>query len=95
MDAKRYLCGDDATYREGLSESSRRSLIVQGGPMDTAELDLFRELPHAEAAIALRRIDDAAKRAGFRVAPAGEYRETMIALLASASPGSTAPRSRT
>ncbi|MYA99480.1 HD domain-containing protein, partial [Candidatus Poribacteria bacterium] len=31
--AKRYLCATDASYHDGLSEASKRSLIVQGGVM--------------------------------------------------------------
>lgn len=58
--AKRALAADPA-YRRGLSTGSRRSLALQGGPMRAAEAQLFLQCPHADAAIRLRRWDDAAK----------------------------------
>ena len=62
--AKRYLCATDPRYRRRLSEASMRSLDLQGGPMSPAEAAAFAALPHAEAAIALRRFDEAAKVPG-------------------------------
>lgn len=59
--AKRYLITTDDTYRATLSPSSLRSLEVQGGQMSDAELAAFREDPHWEGAVALRRWDDEAK----------------------------------
>lgn len=59
--AKRYLCGVDETYMAELSESSVKSLALQGGPMSKLEAEAFLASPHAEAAIRLRRYDDEAK----------------------------------
>jgi phosphonate degradation associated HDIG domain protein len=59
--AKRYLVAVDPGYAQSLSAASTRSLQLQGGPMTTAEAAEFLRLPHAQAAIALRRCDDAAK----------------------------------
>jgi phosphonate degradation associated HDIG domain protein len=60
--AKRYLVATDPGYAQGLSAASTRSLGLQGGSMTTAETEDFLRLPHAQAAIALRRWDDAAKQ---------------------------------
>jgi phosphonate degradation associated HDIG domain protein len=59
--AKRYLCAAEPGYLNQLSESSLVSLNLQGGPMSAGELAEFRRSPHFEAAVALRRWDDAAK----------------------------------
>lgn len=59
--AKRYLCAVDPSYREGLSEMSKRSLEWQGGPFSMEEAAAFIDLPYAADAVALRRWDDAAK----------------------------------
>ncbi|MFD6160846.1 HD domain-containing protein [Nocardia sp. NPDC060255] len=67
--AKRYLAATDSAHTEGLSPSSQRTLIAQGGPMNTAEIAEFEIDPDFEAALALRRADDAGKVVGLTVAP--------------------------
>lgn len=69
--AKRYLCAVDGHF-EKLAEDSRRSLVLQGGPMTAAEVDAFRREAHGEAAIRLRRYCDAAKTPTART-PAFEH----------------------
>jgi phosphonate degradation associated HDIG domain protein len=59
--AKRYLCAVDATYLQELSPPSLLSLQLQGGPMSENECREFAAQPFREAAITLRRWDDAAK----------------------------------
>jgi [1-hydroxy-2-(trimethylamino)ethyl]phosphonate dioxygenase len=59
--AKRFLVADEPDYFERLSSDSIRSLELQGGAMDTTEQAAFRAQPHFEAAVRLRRIDEAAK----------------------------------
>ncbi|MBV9892964.1 MAG: HD domain-containing protein [Chloroflexi bacterium] len=59
--AKRYLCATEPEYFEMLSPASKRSLVLQGGPMLPAEVEAFAQLPHAEDAVAVRRWDEAAK----------------------------------
>jgi phosphonate degradation associated HDIG domain protein len=63
--AKRYLCATDPVYLGLLSEASLCSLQLQGGPFTMEEAAEFRRLPHAEAAIALRRLDEKAKIPGL------------------------------
>lgn len=59
--AKRYLCQAEAGYQQNLSEESARSLALQGGPFSAAEAEAFLAKPYAQAAVALRRWDEAAK----------------------------------
>lgn len=59
--AKRYMTGVDPAYMGALSGPSMTSLMLQGGPMTAAEQEAFRAEPHWEAAVRLRRYDDAAK----------------------------------
>jgi len=59
--AKRYLCAVDSTYESQLSVPSKTSLALQGGPMSAEEVREFSQSPFCEAAVALRRWDDAAK----------------------------------
>jgi gamma-butyrobetaine dioxygenase len=59
--AKRYLCAAEPGYFGLLSAESVRTLGLQGGPMAPEEQAAFEALPHARAAVAVRRWDDAAK----------------------------------
>jgi len=59
--AKRYLCAIEPDYFALLSPDSVLSLGLQGGPMSAPEIVVFRAEPYAEAAVLLRRCDDAAK----------------------------------
>ena len=61
VSAKRYLCAVDADYLQQLSQPSTVSLSLQGGPMTAQEVDRFARHPFANAAVQLRRWDDAAK----------------------------------
>lgn len=59
--AKRYLVAAEPAYAATLSPASVYTLGVQGGPMTRAEMASFEATPYAEAAIRVRRWDDAAK----------------------------------
>lgn len=72
--AKRYRCAIDPAHRASLSEGSRRSLVLQGGPMGLAEVDRFEAHPAHSAAVQLRAWDDAGKVLGATVAPLADYR---------------------
>ena len=61
VDAKRYLCFKDEAYHASLSAASRTTLRHQGGPMDAHEAAEFERTGLADAALALRRCDEAAK----------------------------------
>ena len=73
--AKRYLCATDASYHDGLSEASKRSLIVQGGAMSDEEREAFEQIPHFRDALTLRRWDDLAKVKGLEPAELETYRD--------------------
>jgi gamma-butyrobetaine dioxygenase len=79
--AKRFLCATDPAYYGLLSEASRVSLALQGGPMSPAEAETFRGNPHAAAAVALRRWDEAAKIAGLATPPLEYFRSHLEAVL--------------
>lgn len=63
--AKRYLCAVEPGYLSQLSEPSRVSLELQGGPMSPKEVAEFAANPFASNATRLRRWDDTAKVAGL------------------------------
>lgn len=75
--AKRYLCAIDPTYLRQLSPPSLLSLRLQGGPMSEVERQEFATSPYCEAAVALRRWDDAAKDPNLQT-PSLEYFATYI-----------------
>lgn len=72
--AKRYLVATDAVHAEQLSESSRRTLVAQGGAMSSDEVRAFEGDPDFAAAVALRRADDAGKVVGLSVRPLDAWR---------------------
>ncbi len=78
VEAKRYLTATDAAYHDGLSSKSKRTLALQGGPIDSAQSAAFRSRAFAEDAVALRRWDDGGKVAGACV-PALEHFEALVA----------------
>ncbi|MBL1078642.1 HD domain-containing protein [Nocardia sp. 2] len=63
--AKRYLAAVDSGH--ALSPSSRRTLLAQGGPMTPGEVAAFESDPDFQAALELRRADDAGKVVGLSV----------------------------
>jgi phosphonate degradation associated HDIG domain protein len=71
VQAKRCLAANPAYWR-ALSEDSRRSLLLQGGPMDKGEVAVFRVSPWAMEALMLRRWDEAAKNPLWKVGELAE-----------------------
>jgi len=78
--AKRYLCATEPDYLGRLSAASVHSLGRQGGPMSAAEVAAFAAMPHAEAAMRLRRCDDGGKVDGLHVPDLLTYRERIAPL---------------
>lgn len=72
--AKRYLCATDPEYLAGLSDASRLSLALQGGPMSPPEAARFERDPDHAPAVRLRRWDDQAKVPGLVVPGPEHYR---------------------
>jgi phosphonate degradation associated HDIG domain protein len=79
--AKRYLCAVDPAYPDGLSAASRLSLRLQGGPFSPDEARRFEQEPFWQAAVAVRRWDDAAKVPGLIVPGLDHYRPCLEAAL--------------
>ena len=81
--AKRYLCATDDGYQGRLSAASVNSLMVQGGPMNTAELEQFESGPHYKDAVKLRLYDDDGKVAGLTIKTVTGYRGVLESLVSS------------
>lgn len=59
--AKRYLCAAEPGYAQGLSEASRRSLALQGGPLSPRQARRFEQGAFFADAVRLRRYDEGGK----------------------------------
>ncbi len=59
--AKRYRCAVDPRYLATLSDGSRRSLALQGGPYELDEVAAFESNPGFADAVRLRSWDDGGK----------------------------------
>jgi gamma-butyrobetaine dioxygenase len=79
--AKRYLCSTEPGYRERLSPASVVSLQLQGGPLSAEEVAQFNENPYAQAAVALRRWDEAAKTPGLKTPGLEHFRPHLVKAL--------------
>jgi gamma-butyrobetaine dioxygenase len=79
--AKRYLCTAEPGYLARLSPASVYTLSLQGGPMSGAGAAAFAAGPHAGAAVAVRRWDDAAKDPAAEVPGFDAYRPLLAGLL--------------
>ncbi len=77
VEAKRYRCAVDSGYQASLSAGSRRSLAVQGGPLDAHGVRTFERRPGTRDALRLRAWDDAGKVEGLEVASLVEYRDLL------------------
>ncbi len=62
--AKRWLVTTDPDYRARLSPLSIKTLALQGGDMDAAEIAAFEAAAFWQDAVRLRRADEAAKVVG-------------------------------
>lgn len=82
--AKRYVCSTNPQYYERLSADSRRTLVLQGGPLSPAEAEAFAEHPWAADALRLRVWDDGAKQGGWLPQPLEVYLARVQRLLAQA-----------
>ena len=78
VSAKRLLCSLDAAYYEGLSEASKRSFAVQGGPLSQFEAERLQALEGMPDAMALRRWDDRAKVHGVEVPELETYANVVL-----------------
>ncbi len=81
VDAKRYLTAVDKDYFATLSAASVNSLRLQGGPMSEDEIAAFEANPHYEAAVRLRKWDEAAKEKAAKAKPLEYFRPHLEAAL--------------
>jgi phosphonate degradation associated HDIG domain protein len=75
--AKRYLSAAEPGYFDRLSEASKLSLRLQGGPMSAEEQAKFGAEAYFQQAVALRRFDDEGKVVGMET-PGLAHFEPMI-----------------
>jgi gamma-butyrobetaine dioxygenase len=78
--AKRYLCTAEPGYFARLSPASVHTLSLQGGPLTLPEARVFERLPHADAAISVRRWDEAAKDPTLATPPFETFRDLLTHL---------------
>lgn len=75
--AKRYLVATDPAYEARLSAVSTLTLHHQGGPMTAAEVAQLGTDPDLDAALELRRADEAAKQPGRSVPGLDHWRPVL------------------
>ncbi len=74
VDAKKYLVATNPEYFEKLSDSSKKTLGIQGGAFSAKECEEFLRQDFANEAIQLRLWDDAAKVRGMSDASLDRFR---------------------
>jgi phosphonate degradation associated HDIG domain protein len=79
--AKRYLCWKEPNYLDELSDASRQSLRLQGGPMNDDEAHEFEQEPHFEIAVRVRRYDDMGKVPGMSTPDLDSFRPLVESFL--------------
>lgn len=79
--AKRYLVSTESEYFHRLSDASRQSYYLQGGPMDKNEIEEFTGHSYYREAVELRRWDDQAKDLSAEVEPAEAYQMDLFAAM--------------
>jgi gamma-butyrobetaine dioxygenase len=79
--AKRYLCATEPDYYAALSEESKRTLEVQGGPLDADGVRRFEQGKYAKDAVAVRRWDDQAKEPAVTPPEFGHFAPLLNQLL--------------
>jgi [1-hydroxy-2-(trimethylamino)ethyl]phosphonate dioxygenase len=70
---KRYLCATDETYYDKLSQASRHTLELQGGPMNETEVEAFRRNPYHAEAVRVRLWDEGGKDPQMATPPFRHY----------------------
>jgi 2-amino-1-hydroxyethylphosphonate dioxygenase (glycine-forming) len=76
--AKRYLTATNPSYYSQLSETSKKTLELQGGPMTPAEVAAFECDPLFKEKLRLRSWDEGAKIPGLLVTSLEFYRPAII-----------------
>ncbi len=79
--AKRYLCTMEPGYFARLAPDSVLSLSLQGGPMSAEECRAFQAGGFAQAAVTLRRFDEAAKDPDLATPPVAHFMAAVAACI--------------
>ena len=79
--AKRYLATVEPGYFDQLSDASKLSLKLQGGPMGGARIKAFEAEPFFTEAVRLRRWDEEGKIVGYQGPGAAHFDATVRACL--------------
>ncbi len=78
--AKRYLARDK-NYFNLLSEASKISLKLQGGPLNQEECIKFESQEYFKASILLRKFDEAAKKTDIKMKSINDYQKLLTSKL--------------
>jgi phosphonate degradation associated HDIG domain protein len=89
--AKRYLCAMESGYLERLSEASRQSLRLQGGPLSARQARRFEGAAFFAEALRLRRYDEGGKIDGAACKPLRGYGDLLAGLRAPDAPAPAWP----
>jgi predicted HD phosphohydrolase len=79
--AKRFLVATEPDYAGTLSAASVHTLRLQGGPMTPREVREFERLEHAHDAVAIRRLDEAAKDATRDAPGLDTHRDLLVRVI--------------
>ena len=74
--AKRYLARDKK-YFNFLSEASKISLKLQGGPLNNKESKEFEKKKYFKNSVLVRKFDEAAKKTGVKVKLIDDYKSLL------------------
>ena len=81
VNAKRYLVTVNSHYYQKLSDASKQTLALQGGPMNDEEVLTFQKMDYCRDLLRLRSWDEQAKRLDLQLKPLEYYinlcRETL------------------
>ena len=86
VSAKRWLCFKEKDYFGRLSEASKTTLKLQGGPFNQRQASAFEQHPHWRAAVELRRFDEAGKQPGAEVRAFAHFEPMMRELMLGPAP---------
>ena len=78
VQAKRYLCTEEPDYVDTLSPEAVHTYGLQGGKMSSEEIKAFKANPYFEAAVAVRRYDDAGAVPGPEGTPDFEHYRPLL-----------------
>ena len=79
--AKRYLCATNELYYRRLSDASKHSLSLQGGPMNASEVAAFANNLFLDDILQVRYLDDAGKQANMHTFAFVHFKPLLQALV--------------